>query len=124
MGEKKRGRPAKWKDIDVEQLKELARRHWSAESIAAHFKVCPDTIRVHFQPIIEECRQQGKGKILDMLWERAQFSDRILQYTSDRMLGPIPSKVEFPDKDGNPQSVQNSGPQVIVVLPDNGRDKK
>lgn len=89
------GRPRK--KIEVEQLKKLAERGWSARQIASHFEVDEATVRRRFSAIIAEARQHGQAKLLDILWQRgvAEKSDRILKDLADRIIGPVPKKIEI-----------------------------
>ena len=79
------------KPIDAEQVRKLAERHWTMEMIAAHFNVSGDTIKRRFKDVVDAGRQEGKAKLIDVLWQRAviEKSDRILIHLAERILGPI-----------------------------------
>lgn len=91
------------KKIDPEQLRKLAEKHWSTESIAYFFGVSVRTVNRRFGRAIEEARHGGKSKLLDLLWARAsgaagqKQSDRILEHLANRVLGSIKQKVEITD---------------------------
>jgi hypothetical protein len=95
------------KVIDVEQLKKVAERQWSNEMIAAFFNVDRKTIERRFSPEIEEGRQRGRAKLVDLLWARAhgnperniKGSDRILEHVSNRYLGPVKTILKIEAKD-------------------------
>ena len=86
--------------LDAEQIRNLAQKHWSIESIAAHFGVSRDTIHRRYAAIIEEGRHQGKAKLIDVLWHRGvvEKSDRILENLSDRVMGPVPKEVKITEE--------------------------
>lgn len=113
------GRPKK--PIDREQLERCAEKHWTVTEIAAHFRVSPKTIERRFGQLIQECKERGKTKLRDLQWRRAvEGSDRVLLHMSEHYLGQTrvdKTKMELTGKDGEP--LQN-GPQVTLVLPDNG----
>ena len=89
------GRPKK--KIDEEGVRKLAEKQWSYEMIGAFFGVSHQTIMRRYGRIVEESRQEGKSKIVDLLWMRATSdkSDKILTHLADRFLGPIPKKIEI-----------------------------
>ena len=82
--------------IDEKNLEALAERQWTDVQIAAFFGVDERTIQRRFAAKLIECRQRGKAKLLDVLWQRgvAEKSDRILVHLADRVLGPVTQKVE------------------------------
>lgn len=89
------GRPKK--PIDPLQVKNLAERGWSIKQIAAHFGVNDMTIARRFSALIKESRQHGAAKLIDILWKRGvqEKSDRVLLNLADRILGPVPRKIEY-----------------------------
>lgn len=75
--EPKVGRPEA--DIDEKLLVRLAEKLWSTEEIAATFGVHSTTINRRFAALIADCRQRGKAKLRDLLWQRAlKGSDKVL----------------------------------------------
>lgn len=84
-------------DIDEQQVRNLAERGWSGRQIAAHFGVAESVIRRRFSAVIEEARQHGAAKLIDILWQRGvkEKSDRILMHLADRLLGRVPQKIEI-----------------------------
>lgn len=100
MAAPKSGKTAK-KIIDLNVLVSLAERGWSARQIAAAFKVDPTTITRKYSALIEEARQHGAAKLMDILWQRGVTakSDRILTHLADRILGKVATKVEISNED-------------------------
>jgi hypothetical protein len=91
------GRPKK--PIDEKQLEALAERQWSDVQIAAFFEIHVTNLEKRFASKIAECRQRGKAKLLDVLWQRGvqEKSDRVLTHLADRVLGPIPKHIRLED---------------------------
>ena len=89
------GRPRK--KIDTEQLRKLAERQWSNEQIAVFLGADRRTIERRFSQLLIDARQQGRAKLIDILWQRGvqEKSDRILIHLADRVLGPVPKKIEI-----------------------------
>lgn len=80
-------RPAKWKNIDKEQLEKCAERQWTIEEIAAFFRVSKQTINRRFGPVIDECRERGRSKIRDLQWRKAlEGSDKMIIHISKHYL--------------------------------------
>lgn len=89
------------KPINEVQLRLLAERQWSSRQMGAFFGVHSTNIVRRYAALIEEAREHGKAKLIDVLWERAvdHKSDRVLIYLADRVLGPIPKKIELSKED-------------------------
>lgn len=89
-------------EIDEKALIAMAERGWSVRGIAAAFGVGAETIRVRYGAKIEEARQHGAQKLLDILWQRGVTgkSDRILTHLADRILGKVATPVELGNKEG------------------------
>lgn len=87
--------------IDENALIAMAERGWSVRGIAAAFKVSPNTILNHYGAKIEEARQHGAQKLLDVLWQRGvkEKSDRVLVHLADRIIGKIPQKIELTNEE-------------------------
>jgi hypothetical protein len=83
------------KPINSKQVEELAERHWSIEQIAAFFRVDRRTIERRFAAVIEDARHRGRAKLIDMLWKRADESDRILENLADRVIGPVQKQMKI-----------------------------
>jgi hypothetical protein len=94
----KRGRPPT--PIDENVVVSLAERGWSIRQIAAAFKVDEKTIRKNYSALIEESRQHGAAKLLDVLWKRGvqEKSDKVLTHLADRILGKVATKIELTDE--------------------------
>ncbi len=76
------------KPIDQEQLEKLAEKQWSIEQIAAFFRVNRATIERRFAEKINDARQRGRAKIVDLQWKRAlEGSDRMIMHMSAHYLG-------------------------------------
>jgi AraC-like DNA-binding protein len=79
----------------------MAERGWSDESIGDAFNVSHQTIRRRYGQELERCRNAGKSKLLDLMYEMA-FKDRDVQaakYLCDRRLGPIERKATITVQD-------------------------
>lgn len=89
------------KEIDEKALVAMAERGWSIRGIAVAFGVDEKTIRTRYSALIEDSRQHGKEKLLDVLWQRAvtSKSDRVLCHLADRLLGKVATPVELGNKD-------------------------
>ena len=89
-------------EIDEKALIAMAERGWSVRGIAAAFGVGAETIRVRYGAKIEEARQHGAQKLLDILWQRGVTgkSDRILTHLADRILGKVATPVELGNAPG------------------------
>jgi hypothetical protein len=85
------------KKIDPEQVRKLAERQWSDVQIGAHFGVHSATIARRFANLLIDARHNGKAKLIDILWQRGvtEKSDRVLIHLADRVLGPVPKKIEY-----------------------------
>lgn len=85
------------KEIDEETVRKLAERQWDYEQIAAFFGVSGDTIKRRFEDVVYEAKHSGKAKLIDILWQRAvtEKSDKVLVHLADRILGPVPKKIEL-----------------------------
>lgn len=82
------------KELDDNVVYAMAERGWSDSSIAAAFRCDIRTVRTRYQDELTQCRQAGKQKLLDLMYEMA-FKGRDVQaakYLCDRFFGPIERK--------------------------------
>lgn len=87
MSKRKVGRPPKWTNVDLDQLRQCAQKQWNDKEIAAHFKISVDTLDRHFAEEIAAARQTGKAKLRDLQWKRAlEGSDTMIKHMSEHYL--------------------------------------
>ncbi len=119
------GRPRK--EVDFEQLGVLCEIHCTELEIAYFFDMSVDTLNtrvqetlgITFSELYEQKKGKGKMKLRRKLFDMA-------------MKGSVPvaiflakNKLGMSDKNEVAHSGKIDGaPQVIITLPDNGRDKK
>lgn len=103
-----------YKNLDEDVILKLAERHWSNRQIAATFGCDEGVIRRRLSAKLENARQHGAAKLLDILWQRAvtEKSDRVLLNLADRIIGPVTQKVQTTSVDLS----NKSNPEMIAEL--------
>ena len=120
------------KPLNDDAIYAMAERGWSDESIGAAFGVSGDTIKRRYKEELTQCRQEGKAKLLDLMYELA-FSKQDVQaakYLCDRRLGPIERKTTITLQDAQRAieiDLQSRGIAIDSVIesltsPDEGDD--
>ena len=103
------GRPRK--KVDIEVLKRLAALQMTDNMIAATIGMHCTTMVSHFRKEIDAARHEGRGKLVQILWQRAvgtpnqegritkPGSDRILEHCANRWLGAVKQVIQVDDSE-------------------------